>query len=155
MTSHGTVNICFGEDYHEIMVRRLLIPTHAFWTSFTGIIDHFLIHKSHWITYGHMMTSSNGNIFRVTGPLWGEFTGHKQINWSSLQSHHQPPSLIYHQILLWNMSWYITFPSFDRWPTIADSHVLSWVSLCLIITPPCVWCALVSHANRECQIHNT
>ena len=23
------------------------------------------------------MTSSNGNIFRVTGPLWGESTGHK------------------------------------------------------------------------------
>ena len=23
----------------------------------------------------YMMTSSNGNIFRVTGPLWGEFTG--------------------------------------------------------------------------------
>ena len=23
----------------------------------------------------HMMTSSNGNIFRVTGPLWGESTG--------------------------------------------------------------------------------
>ena len=23
----------------------------------------------------HMMTLSNGNIFRVTGPLWGEFTG--------------------------------------------------------------------------------
>ena len=22
-----------------------------------------------------MMMSSNGNIFRVTGPLWGEFTG--------------------------------------------------------------------------------
>ena len=26
---------------------------------------------------GYMMTSSNGNIFRVTGPLRGEFTGHK------------------------------------------------------------------------------
>ena len=26
-------------------------------------------------TCGTMMTSSNGNIFRVTGPLWGEFTG--------------------------------------------------------------------------------
>ena len=25
----------------------------------------------------HMMTSSNGNIFRVTGPLCGEFTGHR------------------------------------------------------------------------------
>ena len=27
----------------------------------------------------HMMTSSNGNIFRVTGPLCGEFTGHRLI----------------------------------------------------------------------------
>ena len=25
------------------------------------------------------MTSWNGNIFRVTGPLWGEFTGHRWI----------------------------------------------------------------------------
>ena len=27
----------------------------------------------------HIMTSSNGNIFRVTGPLWGESTGHRWI----------------------------------------------------------------------------
>ena len=26
-----------------------------------------------------MMTSSNGNVFRVTGPLFGEFTGHRWI----------------------------------------------------------------------------
>ena len=26
-----------------------------------------------------MITSSNGNIFRVTGPLCGEFTGHRRI----------------------------------------------------------------------------
>ena len=26
-----------------------------------------------------MMTSSDGNIFRVTGPLWWEFTGHRWI----------------------------------------------------------------------------
>ena len=26
-----------------------------------------------------MMTSSNGTIFRVTGHLWGEFTGHRWI----------------------------------------------------------------------------
>ena len=25
------------------------------------------------------MTSSNGNIFRATGPLWGESTGHRGI----------------------------------------------------------------------------
>ena len=29
--------------------------------------------------YVSMMMSSNGNIFRVTGPLWGESTGHKGI----------------------------------------------------------------------------
>ena len=28
---------------------------------------------------GHLMTSSNGNIFRVTGPLCGEFAGHRWI----------------------------------------------------------------------------
>ena len=26
-----------------------------------------------------MITSSNGNLFRVTGPLWGKFTGHRWI----------------------------------------------------------------------------
>ena len=26
-----------------------------------------------------MMTSPNGSIFRVTGPMWGEFTGHRRI----------------------------------------------------------------------------
>ena len=29
-----------------------------------------------------MMTSSNGNIFRVTGHLCGEFTGHRPVTWS-------------------------------------------------------------------------
>ena len=33
----------------------------------------FYWHSSSW--YLHMMTSSNGNIIRVTGPLCGEFTG--------------------------------------------------------------------------------
>ena len=35
-----------------------------------------------WTPLGHleaMMTSSNGNIFRVTSPLWEEFTGHRWI----------------------------------------------------------------------------
>ena len=37
----------------------------------------------HFILYPHtlhtMMTSLNGNIFRITGPLWGEFTGPRWI----------------------------------------------------------------------------
>ena len=32
----------------------------------------FIIHIS-------MMTSLNGNIFRITGPLCGQFTGHRSI----------------------------------------------------------------------------
>ena len=30
-----------------------------------------------WISLATMTTSSNGIVFRVTGPLWGEFTGHR------------------------------------------------------------------------------
>ena len=37
------------------------------------------IHVFQWDAIFHMMTSSNGNIFRVTGPLCGEFTGHRWI----------------------------------------------------------------------------
>ena len=33
-----------------------------------------------------MMTSSNGNIFRVTGPLCGEFTGHWWIPLTKLKA---------------------------------------------------------------------
>ena len=33
----------------------------------------------YWTHSQYMMTSSNRNIFRVTGPLWGEFTGHQRI----------------------------------------------------------------------------
>ena len=38
--------------------------------------NHWLLQDSpHRYSISHMMTSSNGNIFRVTGPLCGEFTG--------------------------------------------------------------------------------
>ena len=32
--------------------------------------------------YRMIMTSSNGNIFRVTGPLWGEFPSQRPVTWS-------------------------------------------------------------------------
>ena len=46
------------------------------------------------------MTSSNGNIFRVTGPLCGEFTGHRWIprkGWSG--------ALVFSLICAWINSW--------------------------------------------------
>ena len=55
----------------ELLV--LLIPPIA-WVAETPIIKGVLYHNNSIIT-GAMMTSSNENIFRVTGPLCGEFTG--------------------------------------------------------------------------------
>ena len=43
----------------------------AGWGVGVGVID--------GIKHSRMMTSSNGNIFRITGPLCGEFTGHRWI----------------------------------------------------------------------------
>ena len=62
------------------------------WPSVFGILLHkqryvswLTANKHGWTPWSpvmhmrHMMTSSNGNIFRVTGPLCGEFTGHQWI----------------------------------------------------------------------------
>ena len=46
-------------------------------TYFTGPMSYFA--RFDFKTGSFMMTSSNGNIFRVTGHLCGEFTGHRWI----------------------------------------------------------------------------
>ena len=49
----------------------------------------FIVFRSRWYTIVYTMTSSNGNIFRVTGPLCGEFTGpgefptQRPVTWTS------------------------------------------------------------------------
>ena len=40
---------------------------------------YLIFYRIAYYPMNHMMTSSNGNIFLVTGPLWGEFTGHRWI----------------------------------------------------------------------------
>ena len=46
-------------------------------TYFENSTMHILIVTFNMWTFNHaMMTSSNGNLFRVIGPLCGEFTGH-------------------------------------------------------------------------------
>ena len=46
---------------------------------YEGVIHAAGILPSWRLVPGNMMTSSNGNIFRVTGHLCGEFTGHRWI----------------------------------------------------------------------------
>ena len=47
------------------------------WTCHNQLQDQ--CHQLSWFIAAAMMTSSNGNIFRVTGPLCGEFTGLRWI----------------------------------------------------------------------------
>ena len=61
--------------------------------SFRGIISSVDKKKKHTL-----MTASNGNIFRVTGPLWGESTGHPhKSQWSG--------ALMFSLIYAWTSSW--------------------------------------------------
>ena len=58
---------------YEIKFRRFKVPIRIYAGS--EFCHH---HFECWLKVD-MMTSSNGNIFRVTGPLCGEFTGHRWI----------------------------------------------------------------------------
>ena len=49
-----------------------------------------------------MMTSSNGNIFRVTGPLCGEFTSHQ---WIPRTSGQWSGSFVFSLICAWTNGW--------------------------------------------------
>ena len=50
----------------------------------------------------NMMTSSNGNIFHVTGPLWGESTGHL---WIPLTKASDTELLYFSLICTWTNGW--------------------------------------------------
>ena len=52
--------------------------------------------------FKNMMTSSNGNIFRVTGPLCGEFTGHRWIPHTKAQWR---GALKFSLICIWINTW--------------------------------------------------
>ena len=59
---------------------RTFCPVVMLTTSGAASHEHFCIQCVVISSLGVvMMTSSNGNIFRVTGPLCGEFTGHRWI----------------------------------------------------------------------------
>ena len=49
------------------------------WISATHVIVTALIQSKTTVSWRYIMTSSNGNSFRITGHLCGEFTGHRWI----------------------------------------------------------------------------
>ena len=56
-----------------------------------------------------MVTSSNGNIFRVTDPSWGEFTGHR---WNPLKGQWRG-ALMYYLISAWINGWVNNYEAGD------------------------------------------
>ena len=58
--------------------RQTRVPFTIAWTKWTRSEQKGHCCANHCHTF-NMMTSSNGNIFRVTVPLWGESTGHRWI----------------------------------------------------------------------------
>ena len=69
-----------------MMVADVLAPNwcQAICSHHVDITLTIMTHESYYTTYilhysQIMMTSSNGNIFCITGPLCGEFTGHRWI----------------------------------------------------------------------------
>ena len=73
-------NLLLGKWTQSRMVPSCFVITSC--TPCSGRVNVFRYHSTYYIPlttfsfYEHnMMTSSNGNIFRVTGPLCGEFTG--------------------------------------------------------------------------------
>ena len=76
LCSHGvavTVYLGIMCD-HVILQNNKLIQEPSVWLCSSGK----KLSLTQWWT-GSMMTSSNGNIFRITGHLCGEFTGHRWI----------------------------------------------------------------------------
>ena len=58
--------------------KRIILELYCWlWSVYQYITRHDNIMP--WEHSQYMMTSSNGSIFRVTGPLCGEFTGHRWI----------------------------------------------------------------------------
>ena len=69
--SIGPLRIKFNEIWHWMSSAPQCVPAYKI----SGM-RYICIHAH---PFSPMMTSSNGNIFRVTGPLCGEFTGHRRI----------------------------------------------------------------------------
>ena len=66
-------NFCRVQYFVTIAIMRLRIKNKCCW--WNGFLEQMAAEANY-----AMMTSSNGSIFRVTGHLWGEFTGHQ---WST------------------------------------------------------------------------
>ena len=88
---------------------RLLVKTETSRTHIIGLV--IVRREAFWIKifveyikigFNRIMTLSSGNIFRVTGPLYGKFTGHR---WIPLTKASDVASLMLYLICAWTIGW--------------------------------------------------
>ena len=85
--SMDQLTTCIGSDNGLIPSRRQAIVMKEWWSNLRTLFLAELInlwwilhtYAQHQVSFFHMMTSSNWNIFRITVHLCGKFTGHRWI----------------------------------------------------------------------------
>ena len=80
-----------------------------------------------WLDF--MMTSSNGNILRVTGPMCGKFTGHR---WISFTKGQWRGALIFSLICAWTNRWANNRDAGDLSRHRAHYYVIVMVMVCFV-----------------------
>ena len=104
------------------------------------------LHVASWdfVNVRRMMTSSNGNIFRVIGPLWGEFTVHRWI-----------PLTKASDAELWCFLWSAPDSSAsDRYPQQTIEMLVIWDATSLIMTS-LSWFAIYSDTENAAHFEIT
>ena len=84
----SNIDFLFNSFFRVITIKKTSLAASHLWGDGTGDWCECRILANHnhvlaatvMIYFAYMMASSNGNIFRVTGPLCGEFTGHRWIS---------------------------------------------------------------------------
>ena len=80
-----------------------------------------------------MTTSSNGNVFRVTGPLCGEFTGHWWIPLTKVRAA-ELWSFLWSASWINDWSWWFETPSRSLWRHCNEYAQPVWIMILLLFT---------------------
>ena len=101
----SNVNVIAQHEAVSLVIRqnddKLFQQLPNSWNEMKGLGSGYSIHWS-CVKHVYMMMSSNGNIFRVTGPLCREFTGHR---WIPRTKGQWRGALMFSLISAWINSW--------------------------------------------------
>ena len=125
---------------------------HITWTNVDQVLQHQMYiettivrldhHHGHLSNMYPTMTPTNGNFFHVTGPLWGEFTGHRWISFTKASDTELSRALIFSLICL------------HKWLSKQSRHQwfeMPWCSLwcyCNVVILTCYFCAWITCSKQ-------